>query len=657
MRYKKITCISLVAIFLLASASGAVPQQKDIQKSKGNIFDLNIESSGTVKKGLLDKYIIETDDVIEFKGLSFNKVFPVDNNEVIKEYNGLDVNFTGSLLARPILFLLCIFMHVLPIQLTEIEPVISGEKPVDLDFDINDIQIDEEQILVNVILENNGEDSVSVSMLSLERGSLDFEIIKPDGRVSTYIGPLSGSPSTTTLAPGEATSMVVDINSEDTPFGENGVKDSFSTPGIYEIKGLYQSTENLEISLATPLSTFTITEDDPPPYGVDEAVVDAMNSYGIDLYNQFMNDWKMDGENLFFTSCISFTNLLMAYFGASGSTADEIAEVLGIENINDQTVLNTMKSLYKDHLNYEDEVSTLWNNNKMWVNELYQHFVSQLYVSILREYWHSEYDSLDCSNPTEAANIINSWVEEKTNGLIRDLICPDAIHPVESFAFIVSTIYANLLWQIEFLEEDNTVGSFHFSDGSDGAVTFMNYEGYYKNLRYTETPEMQILELPYKGENVSMLFLLPKDGHDLSSISGGINLADLENWRTSLSEFNWMDNKVEISIPTFEIETPRYELKDYLINLGMVKAFDPDLANFDNMLDRNVCPPDFKVLIQNVYHKAYIRVDAKGTEAAGAQDPFEPIVFKADHPFAIMMQHKPTGCVLFMGNVYDPIHT
>jgi serpin B len=396
--------------------------------------------------------------------------------------------------------------------------------------------------------------------------------------------------------------------------------------------------------------------DDPPAYGVDEAVVDAMNSYGIDLYNQFMNDEERDGENILFTPCISFTHLGMKYVGASGDTAVEMAEVLGIENIDDQTYLNTMKSLYEDHLNHCDVVSKLWNNNKMWVNVLYVNYVSLYYRDVLlKEYWHSEYDGLDCSNPTEAANIINRWIEEKTNGLIHDAVCPGSIHPTETFDYIVSCIYANLTWQNKFSARDNTEGSFYGLYGNEKTVTFMNYQGRYKNLRYTETPEMQILELPYRGENVSMLFLLPKDGHDLSSISGGINLADLESWRTSLSEFNWMDTPAELSIPKFEIKTPEYDLTPYLKNMGMVKAFDKDLADFDNMLDRNLCPPDFKVCMHGVSHKSYIRVDEKGTEAAGVQNSSEPIVFKADHPFAIMMQHKPTGCVLFMGNVYDPI--
>jgi serpin B len=168
---------------------------------------------------------------------------------------------------------------------------------------------------------------------------------------------------------------------------------------------------------------------------------------------------------------------------------------------------------------------------------------------------------------------------------------------------------------------------------------------------YAETPSVQILEMPYRGSELSMLVLLPRRIEGLKQLEHSLTIEALQDWRSHLKQ-----QEVIVFLPKFKT-TFRVELKETLRGMGMVDAFQWPGANFAGFDgdSRWFC-------IGGVIHKAYIDVNEEGTEAAAATAvdvlmrgmPPQPPVFRADHPFLFLIQENSTGSILFLGRVADP---
>lgn len=193
------------------------------------------------------------------------------------------------------------------------------------------------------------------------------------------------------------------------------------------------------------------------------------------------------------------------------------------------------------------------------------------------------------------------------------------------------------------MEED-----FRTSEGSTVKVPMMKLSDAHFN--YAETDSLQIIELPYHGEKVSMLVLLPKTDTGMQALEKSLTLENLSVWKSSLR-----NQSVTVHIPKFKLET-EYTLNEMLKEMGMPTAFDPDLADLTGISGME------GLYIQAALHKAFVEVSEEGTEAAGAtavgigvtSAPAEPLVFRADHPFIFIIQDSETGNILFMGRVTDP---
>ena len=166
------------------------------------------------------------------------------------------------------------------------------------------------------------------------------------------------------------------------------------------------------------------------------------------------------------------------------------------------------------------------------------------------------------------------------------------------------------------------------------------------NFDYAETEDLQALKLPYEGEKISMLILLPKSESGLDSLEKSIDAELLKNIRGELD-----NRKVVVHIPKFELKI-RYPLEDPLKRLGMNRAWLEDDADFSGMT------PEEPFFLFSAVHEAYVKVDEQGTEAAAATAVVAgtggPPRFRADHPFMFLIQHEETGVILFMGAVRDP---
>ena len=375
---------------------------------------------------------------------------------------------------------------------------------------------------------------------------------------------------------------------------------------------------------------------------------EAVNAFAFKFYKEFYDDPKNSG-NIFISPYSIFTALAMTYEGAGNLTAEEMASVLNIEQDN-ESFHEYMHTLYEQlNENSEYNISTA---NALWPRVGYQ--LLQDYINVIETYYGGKVSEVDYSNPEKAAEIINSWVENQTNNLIHNLVPPSAIDPFLTMLILTNAIYFKGTWEIQFDEDNTTDRPFTMSSGETINVPTMCLTNTQDVFNYTETNEMQILELPYSGGEISMLIFLPREGYDLSNV---LEYLDKDTFSDLIESMNLRE--VDIYLPKFKIETPLYKLKDYLIDLGMPTAFssNADFSGIDGNKD---------LFISKVLHKAFIEVNEEGTEAAAATAVImertidgggssSRVTFDCDHPFMFIIYHKHSNTILFMGNVDNPL--
>jgi len=365
----------------------------------------------------------------------------------------------------------------------------------------------------------------------------------------------------------------------------------------------------------------------------------AMNGFSFGMYNELGMD---SDENVFFSPYSIFVALAMTYEGARGDTAAQMKSVLGFEQ-NDEVYLCSFGRIY-NLLNIDAEY-TLNTANALWTKEDYP-FLEE-YLSFINNYYMGKATNVDFTNPSEAAEVINSWVEENTGGKIEDMLSSDDISP-DTVLILSNAIYFKGLWLTQFDVEDTLDRDFEITQGDIVQVPTMVLTDSEESFNYSETDDLQILELPYKGDAVSMIIILPKE-NNISSVEQMLSNENLSTWMDSM-----YPTDVDIYLPKFTFET-EYNLKEMLIAMGMDIAFSFN-ADFSGMNGYG------GLFIEKVLHKAFIEVNEEGTEAAAATTvhmlesaiPESSEIFDADHPFLYLIQHKETGTILFMGKVVNP---
>lgn len=403
---------------------------------------------------------------------------------------------------------------------------------------------------------------------------------------------------------------------------------------------------SIGIIVAAAFFIFPYQPNDPPKaddtdstqQGVQE-VINANNEFAFDLYHQLN---ESENENLFYSPYSIFAAISMTYEGAEGQTADEIKSVFhfpesNILRPNFAKIYNSINKAIKDY-----ELKT---GNALWVQQDYP-FLED-YLTKIEKYYGGKAANIDFIKETEASRLtINSFIEEQTNKKIKNLI-PDGFIDVTTRLVLTNAIYFKGDWQWQFDKSDTFEGDFRITDNNIVKTEMMNMEPDKTEFNYVDTEELQILELPYKGDKISMLILLPKDNLDM--IESTLSAEKLDEYKSQMKETK-LDS---IFLPKFEFDT-KYFMKDTLAAMGMPTAFSRN-ADFSGMTGMQDLFIDF------VIHQAYIKVDEKGTEAAAATAVGMKLtavmpdnIFNADHPFIFVIQEKENGSILFLGKVVDP---
>ena len=276
------------------------------------------------------------------------------------------------------------------------------------------------------------------------------------------------------------------------------------------------------------------------------------------------------------------------------------------------------------------------------------------FLDLLKTTFNAPFQPMDfVHDSTGAAKTINDWVAGQTKNRIQDIVPAGALNGATRLV-LVNALYLKMSWQNSFSEQATKSLPFHVRGGDPTDVPTMNIQ---KTFGYAKTNGVTVVSVPYKGNDLQFLIILPDDTNGLTAVESGLTPEKLSAWADLPAQ------NVKLFLPKFKMQPPTLALKGALEKLGMTTAFDQPRgsANFDRMAPRK--PNDY-LYISDVLHKTFISVDEKGTEAAAAtavimatramMRPTEPVEVKVDHPFLFAIQHRATGACLFLGHVADP---
>jgi serpin B len=388
----------------------------------------------------------------------------------------------------------------------------------------------------------------------------------------------------------------------------------------------------------------------PPDVG---ALVEGNNRFAFDMYHKLRasDAAAANHGNLIFSPYSISTAVGMVYAGARGQTAQEIADVFHF-GLPQERLHPAYGSLIGELNGTHRTGYQLSVANRLWGQNGFP--MQQPFLDTTRDHYRAELGRLDFVGDTEnSRQSINRWVEDQTNERIKDLIPQGGLTP-DTRLVLTNAIYFQADWRRSFRPEFTTERAFFASAAEQVHAPTMFQNGLF---RYAETGDFQMLDLPYKDDQLSMLVLLPKaEGHTagidaLTALEARLTPEVLES---SIENLRVAD--VNVWLPKFKIETG-VKLKDTLADMGMPMAF-ASAADFSGIAHDPLA-------ISQVRHKAFIELDEAGTEAAAATSiemvatsafysPDPPITFNADHPFHFLIRDNVTGSTLFMGRVARP---
>ncbi|XP_042071723.1 serpin B6 isoform X1 [Haplochromis burtoni] len=408
----------------------------------------------------------------------------------------------------------------------------------------------------------------------------------------------------------------------------------------------------------------------------------ANSAFSLTLLKELSNNDKTG--NIFFSPFSISSALAMVMLGAKGNTATQMSEVLCFTKAEKpkhapagqmhmqqqaQSALPNLRKCLKTKdcqddvhssfaqllsvLNKSDAPYSLSVANRLYGEQSYQ-FVEG-FLGKTKKHYNAELEAVDFIKSFDAARLnINSWVEKTTQGKIKDLLAQGVLDPMTRLV-LVNAIYFKGLWNKQFKQDQTQDAQFRVNKNDTKPVKMMYQKSKFP-LTFIHEVNCQIIELPYKGNELSMLVFLPQNIED-----GTTGLEKLEKELTFEKFVEWtnpnmMDEiEVTVGLPRFKLEE-NYDMKTVLVSMGMVDAFDMQKSDFSGMSPAN------DLVLSKVVHKAFVEVNEEGTEAAAATAAIMmlrcariPARFIADHPFLFFIRHNPSSSILFTGRYSSPV--
>ena len=388
---------------------------------------------------------------------------------------------------------------------------------------------------------------------------------------------------------------------------------------------------------ATGLSTER-SANERPVSAEARAAAAASNAFAFDLYRRLS-----EGEGDRFFSPIGLSmGLALLSRGASGDTQQQIFDVAHLDPARPEISRGFVE--IRDRLTSGGKGHLVRLANRLWVQKGFP--LDPGFRKSAHDFG-AESGEVDFKDLSAARETINRWGTETTEGRIRELLPPQCLKDSTRFV-LTGGIYFKGTWKYQFNPAATAEAPFHVTPARDVKARMMQQTG---ALNYAETDELQILELPYAGDHLAMVVLLPKKVDGLSGLEAKLSADAVSKWLAGAHH----EGEVEVHLPRFTFST-EVSLKNELTALGMSRAFS-DEAEFPAIAT------DRGQKLNDAVQQAFVDVNEEGTEAAAvfgfiggnAPGPVpRHILFKADHPFVFLIHDARSGAILFLGRVVQP---
>lgn len=371
-----------------------------------------------------------------------------------------------------------------------------------------------------------------------------------------------------------------------------------------------------------------------------DELVHGNDAFAVELYKRL----STEEGNLFFSPESISTALGMVYAGARGDTASEIAKALHFTLPQDQVFPAMAALLQQLAAGAKGGEYQLNLANGLWIQKNLPLLPS--FSHLVKDNYGAQFDRVDFHDPERARTIVNKWVEEQTAGKITDLLPKDAVDAMTRLV-LANAIYFKGDWATQFNPAATAEMDFHTGSASQVRAKLMRRNG---SFGYFKGETFSALQIPYKGNQLSMVVFLPDAPDGLQALEQALKPGDLETWIGGLKA-----EELTVLLPKFTMRWGT-RLCPVLEGMGMKLAFDSTAADLSGITGQR------GLSVNAVVHKAYVDVNEQGTEAAAATGvgiramAFRrpALIFRADHPFLFVIRDNKSGSLLFMGRVTDP---
>lgn len=371
----------------------------------------------------------------------------------------------------------------------------------------------------------------------------------------------------------------------------------------------------------------------------DEAkhLASRLNAFAIELYKELA---RQPGNIL--VSPYSVGNALaLAWAGAEGETAQQMAQALHFKDMSPEQVHTAVQALNQHLQRFTDRRgSEFYLANAAWLLSDY-HF-SPKYLQQVRHYYRAELREVDFRSK-DTPQAINRWFAEQTRGRITHLVAEGDLAG-EAPLVLTNAVYFAGLWQFPFDKSATVTAPFHVSDSKQVKVPMMQQTNFFA---YTYQENLfQMVILPYRDGRASLCIILATQGQPLDALERQLSVETLQEWLSSAEKAH-----LQLALPRFEVRC-HLQLESTLVRLGMRDAFSPDRADFRGISS------DGRLYLERVLHQAWLEINESGTQAGAgtlirAKSVLRP--FTVNRPFLIVLRDEASGLILFLGRIVNPL--
>ncbi|NWI97684.1 OVAL protein, partial [Pitta sordida] len=361
-------------------------------------------------------------------------------------------------------------------------------------------------------------------------------------------------------------------------------------------------------------------------------------------------------ENIFFSPLTIVSALSMVYLGARDNTKAQIEKAVHFDKIpgsgaSGESQCGASLSIHTSLKDIFAQITKPSNNysvsiaSRLYAEETYP--IVPEYLECVKELYKGGLEPISFQTAAEQAReIINSWVERQTNGMIRNILQPSSVNP-QTDAVLVNAIYFKGLWEKAFKDEGTQTVPFRITEQESKAVQMMFQIGSFK-VAEIPSQKSRILEVPYSSGQLSLWVLLPDDISGLEQLETAITFENLKEWTSSAK---MEERKIKVYLPRMKIEE-KYNLTSLLTPLGITDLFSSS-ANLSGISSAE------RLKVSSAVHEVVVEIYEDGSKVVGSAEvgvdgTSVSEEFRADHPFLWLIKHNPSNSILFFGRCFSP---